>query len=278
MKIVLVGLGVIGGSFAMSLHENGYHDLHAIDPNQESINTAVKSGLIRSGFKDGSEILPKADLVIFAVYPSMIKAFIQKHRAFFKNGSLLTDVTGVKQHLIKQIVPLLPKEVDFVFGHPMAGSEKKGLIGANSSLFKGANYLITPIPINTEAHLTAIEKLVKQIGFKRITRVTPAFHDEMIGFTSQLPHAMAVALVNSDKEKRDTGNFVGDSYRDLTRIAAINEELWSELFIENKNPLIEAIERFELELGKIKKTLQENDEQSLKELFRSSAKRRNELL
>ena len=115
------------------------------------------------------------------------------------------------------------------------------------------------------------------MGFKRVERITPEFHDEMIGFTSQLPHAMAVALINSDEEGRDTGSFIGDSYRDLTRIANINEELWSELFLGNKNNLLKAINNFELELDLIKKAIHDNDKETLMRYFKKSSERRERL-
>lgn len=159
----------------------------------------------------------------------------------------------------------------------MAGREKKGIDFASSQVFKGANYILTPIDRNKEENLDLIEKLAYEIGFKRVRRITPEYHDEMIGFTSQLPHALAVALVNSDVEGRDTGSFIGDSYRDLTRIANINEDLWSELFLGNKENLLMSIQSFEDELDKIKYAIKDNDIESLKKLFIKSTKRREKL-
>ena len=130
---------------------------------------------------------------------------------------------------------------------------------------------------NKEENIKVIEDLAYEIGFKRVRRITPEFHDEMIGFTSQLPHAMAVALINSDEEGRDTGSFIGDSYRDLTRIANINEDLWSELFLGNKDNLLKAINNFELQLDLIKKAIYDNDKEALKEYFIKSTKRREKL-
>ena len=178
---------------------------------------------------------------------------------------------------IKDIVEILPKNVDFVFGHPMAGREKKGIDFATNDVFKGANYIITPIERNKKENLDLVENIALKMGFKRVRRITPEFHDEMIGFTSQLPHAMAVALINSDEEGRDTGSFIGDSYRDLTRIANINEELWSELFLGNKNNLLKAINNFELELDLIKKAIHDNDKETLMRYSKKSSERRERL-
>ena len=159
----------------------------------------------------------------------------------------------------------------------MAGREKKGIDFASSQVFKGANYILTPISRNKPENLDLVEELVYKLGFKRVKRIAPEYHDEMIGFVSQLPHAIAVGLINSDVEGRETGNFIGDSYRDLTRIANINEDLWSELFLENKDNLLNSIDNFEIELDKIKNAIRNDDTQTLKELFIKSTKRREKL-
>ncbi|WP_160693408.1 prephenate dehydrogenase [Clostridium sp. C2-6-12] len=277
MKIVVVGLGVIGGSFTMALKDAGYDDVYGIDINEESLEKAKKLGLIKDGFKDGQEIVKSADLIIISLYPRLVKQFIIDNRDNFKDGAIITDATGIKKLFVEDIVKILPENIDFVFGHPMAGREKKGIDFATSQVFKGANYIITPVARNKEQNLKLIEDLAYQIGFKRVKRITPEYHDEMIGFTSQLPHSLAVALVNSDEEGRDTGSFIGDSYRDLTRIANINEDLWSELFLGNKENLLRSIESFEIELDKIKDAIKNDDKESLKEIFIKSTKRREKL-
>ncbi|MDR3596015.1 prephenate dehydrogenase [Clostridium sp.] len=277
MRIVVVGLGVIGGSFTMALKEAGYDDVYGIDINEESLEKAKNLGLIKEGFTNGDEIIKNADFIIISLYPRLVKKFIIDNRENFKDGAVITDATGIKKMFIDDIINILPENIDFVFGHPMAGREKKGIDFATSEVFKGANYILTPVDRNKEENLKLIENLAYEIGFKRVRRITPEYHDEMIGFTSQLPHALAVALVNSDVEGRDTGSFVGDSYRDLTRIANINEDLWSELFLGNKENLLKSIVNFETELDKIKDAIKDNDTESLKKLFMKSTKRREKL-
>lgn len=277
MNIVIVGLGVIGGSFAMALKEVGYNSVFGIDTNESTLVKAKSMGLIQDGSATGEEFLNKADLVIISIYPKLVKDFIDKNKNNFKTECVITDATGIKGMFIKDILDILPNDVDFVFGHPMAGREKRGIDFASSKVFKGANYIITPTNKNKESNIELIEKLAYEIGFKRVKRITPEFHDEMIGFTSQLPHAMAVALINSDVEGRETGSFIGDSYRDLTRIANINEDLWSELFLGNKDNLLKAINNFELELDLIKKAIYDNDKETLKKYFVKSTKRREKL-
>lgn len=277
MKIVVVGLGVIGGSFTMALKEAGYDEVYGIDTNQESLEKAKKLGLIKEGFTNGQEIVKSADFIIISLYPRLVKQFIIDNKENFKDGAIITDATGIKKLFIEDIVKILPENIDFVFGHPMAGREKKGIDFASSQVFKGANYILTPVLRNKEENLNMIEELVYKLGFKRVKRITPEYHDEMIGYTSQLPHSLAVALVNSDVEGRETGSFIGDSYRDLTRIANINEDLWSELFLGNKANLLTSIENFEIELDKIKDAIQNDDKEALKEIFIKSTKRREKL-
>ena len=277
MKIVVVGLGVVGGSFTMALKEAGYDDVYGIDINEESLEKAKKLGLIKDGFTNGQEIVKSADFIIISLYPRLVKQFIIDNKDNFKDGAVITDATGIKKLFIEDIVKILPENIDFVFGHPMAGREKKGIDFASSQVFKGANYILTPVARNKEENLDMIEDLAYKIGFKRVKRITPDYHDEMIGFTSQLPHSLAVALVNSDVEGRETGSFIGDSYRDLTRIANINEDLWSELFLGNKENLLKSIENFEVELDKIKDAIKNDNKETLKEIFIKSTKRREKL-
>ena len=274
LNITIVGLGVIGGSFAMALHDAGYRNLFGIDIDQATLDKAKAQRLIKEGYQDGKDILPQSDLVIFSLYPRLVHDFIVTHKQHFKPGSILTDATGVKKFFIEDILSVLPASIDFVFGHPMAGREKKGIDFASSSVYKNANYILTPLPSNKEENLAFMEDLIMEMGFGRITRISADYHDEMIAFTSQLPHAIAVALVNSDVEGRETEKFTGDSYRELTRIAKINEELWSELFLENKENLLKSIQTFEDQLDLIKAAIKNDDSVALKQLFIQSTKRR----
>lgn len=277
MKIVIVGLGVVGGSYAMALKAAGYEDVYGIDKDVKTIEKAEGLNVVKKGYTSGKEIIKDADLIILSIYPKLVKDFIYENKENFKSGAVITDATGIKEMFIEDILEILPENVDFVFGHPMAGREKKGIDYASSEVFKGANYLITAISRNKEENIKLIENIAYDIGFKKVRRITPKYHDEMISFTSQLPHAIAVALINSDEEGRDTGSFIGDSYRDLTRIANINEDLWSELFLGNKDNLISVIDEFSNELNKIKKSLQDDDSEELKRLFIKSTKRREKL-
>ena len=270
MKVLIVGLGVIGGSYAMGLKEK--HEVYGIDKNIDTINKAKDQGYIIDGGDDPAKFLPFIDLVFLAIYPKMIIDFIKENR--FKDGTIITDVAGVKESFIYKINEILPENVEFIGTHPMAGREKRGFDFADPNVFKGANFLITPID-NKEETIELIKDLAVSLGFKRITIMTPKYHDEVIAFTSQLTHAIAVSLVNSDNDP-NTKFFTGDSYRDLTRIAQINENLWSELFLENKNNLLDKINQFEQSLEKLKKAIIDEDKDELCNLFIKSTIKRGE--
>ncbi len=277
MNIVIVGLGVIGGSFAMGLKKAGYDTVYGIDTNMETLLKARKQGYILDGDLDGAALLNKADLTILCIYPHSVPDFLRAHKQDFKHGSVITDATGVKSALANQLESLLPEGVDFVPGHPMAGREKMGFDFASDTVFKGANYLITPLSKNKEESLRLVESVAMDLGFKRVRRISPETHEMLIAHTSQLPHALAVALINSDREGRETGQFIGDSYRDLTRIARINGALWSELFLSNKDFLLNAIGDFSVQLNLIEDALRREDKDQLIRLFETSTARREKL-
>lgn len=274
MIITVVGLGVVGGSFVKALKGQG-HQVYGIDIDENTLKRAKDEGYIVEGYKDGNEIINKSDLTIICLYPSLVSDFIKNNQ--FKKGSIITDAVGIKSYFLQEAINLINQDVEFVSGHPMAGREKKGFEYASKDVFKNANYILIEHPVNKKECIEFMEQFVGTLGFKSVKIMSPQAHDEIISFTSQLPHAIAVALINSDNEKYDTGKYIGDSYRDLTRIANINEDLWSELFLRNRENLLKSIEAFELQLALIKQGLVENDEQILKKLFISSSKRREKL-
>lgn len=275
-KIAIVGLGVVGGSLAKGFKENPIagEEILAIDIHQETLDRALADGVIDYGETKNETILQQADIVFICLYPTGMRQFLITHQDEFKHGAIVTDVVGVKQALIDQIDDVIPPQIDFIFGHPMAGREKTGYEFADVNVLKDANYLLTIRPENKKENIETLSALIHRIGFKRITNVSPQKHDEMIAFTSQLTHAIAVALVNADDDYQKTIQFVGDSYRDLTRIAKINETLWTELFMANKEALLSRMDAFQEQLTSIRTALEEGDKQSLEELFITSTKRR----
>lgn len=264
MTLVIIGLGAIGGSFAMSLMKKGYDRIIGVDIDEQTIELALNKGFIHEGTTSPDEVLAEADMILLTLYPGQIASFVQEHRNHFKPGAVLTDVTGVKTAIISNVEQILPDHVDFIFAHPMRGSEKKGIAGADESKFIQANALITPISINKEENIKKVEQLYTDAGFDTVTRVTPEQHDEQIAYVSQLMHVLSVSVVNSTQASEDTLLFAGNSFKELTRIADINESLWGELFLYNKDALLSSIEAFETELDTFKQALQDEDDESLK--------------
>jgi len=221
-------------------------------------------------------VLGTTELLIMAIYPKGMIKFIEEYKDSFSCGLIVTDICGIKTSFIDEVQRLMPEGTEFVGSHPMAGREKTGAQAGDPEIFTGANFIVTPTEKNSEKAVKIVEEIAKGLSFGKVSRLSPARHDSMIAFTSQLTHAIAVALVNSDKDE-DTYSYTGDSYRELTRIAMINEDLWSELFLENKVNLIEKIEDFQEKLELLKGALVKGDSEALKEEFRCSTERRKQL-
>lgn len=272
--ITVVGLGVIGGSFVKALKNQGYQ-VYGIDTSLDTLKRAKEECYIVEGFIDGTQIIPETDLTIICLYPSLVLDFIKNNS--FKKGSIITDATGIKGYFIDQAIDLAGDQAIFISGHPMAGREKKGFEYSSKEVFLNANYILIDHRIEQRDALGFMEQFVARLGFKSIKIMSPKDHDEVIAFTSQLPHVIAVSLINSDNQKFDTGKYIGDSYRDLTRIANINENLWAELFLNNKENLLNAINHFEAQLDNIKAALESCDEDKLKEYLIESSNRRQKL-
>ena len=271
MIITIIGLGIIGGSYAKGLTKTG-HTVYGIDKNLETIEYAKSNGYILDGSTEVNQFVTMADLVVIGLYPNDVVPFIKNNLGFFKKGQVVTDVCGVKECICEEATSLL-KDSYFVGSHPMAGREKVGIKFADEKIFSGTNFLLCPIDSTNEVAVDVVSQMAKDLGFGHIHQISPKFHDEMIAYTSQLTHAIAVSLVNSTTSD-EVVKFIGDSYRDLTRIAMINEMLWSQLFIENKVALTEQIDSFISELELIKTAINGENLDLLKEKFISSKKKR----
>ncbi len=272
-KILIVGLGLIGGSYAEALSSGGY-EVGAIDCNADSIAFALEKGWISSGRADtDGEYIGKFDLIVFALYPHIFIDWIKQNQRFIRPGALLTDVTGVKCSVVYEVQKLLRSDLEFIGAHPMAGREVSGVRNAKKEIFTDANYIVTPTESNTLEAIAACEALGRAIGFKNISTLTPEKHDEIVGFLSHLTHCIAVALMIS-KESEHMCEYTGDSFRDLTRIAKINDVMWSELFMLNKTELLAQMKLFEAAFDRLRISIEQDDTDALREMMRLSAKRR----
>lgn len=272
-KILIVGLGLIGGSYAAALSQNGW-EVGAIDPDPQAIAFAEKAGFIRHGRTEPeAEYVGKFDIVVFALYPHVLLEWLEKYGPWLRDGALATDVTGVKSGVVEKAQALLFPRVEFIGAHPMAGREVSGVENARSDLFREANYIVTPTAANTEEAIACCETLGRTLGARNISRLTPKEHDEMIGFLSQLTHCIAVALMTC-KESRHLVDYTGDSFRDLTRIAKINENMWTELFLWNREELLSQMDLFIAHFAKLRDALAQGDEETMKSMMRLSTERR----
>ncbi len=272
-KFLIIGLGLMGGSYALALKQQGYA-VSAITKEQSSIDYAVAHGIIDKGDTEINETLVKeADIIVFALYPHVFIDWIKINRDLFRKGQIITDVTGVKHTVVKPVQELLNGRVEFIAAHPMAGREVYGVENATSEMFKGANYIVVPTENNTAEAIDTAKQLGKILGFARISVLSPEEHDKMIGFVSQLTHCIAVALMTCN-DNTHLVDYTGDSFRDLTRIANINEDMWTELFLLNRDVLANEIDVFAKELERIKDMLQNGDSEGMKEVMRLSTKRR----
>ena len=272
-KILIVGLGLIGGSYAQALKRQDY-EVGAVTRSQDTIDYALAEGMIDAGTTEPSaEFIGRYDIIVFALYPHVFLKWIADYQQFIKPGALLTDVTGVKCSVVYEVQKMLRPDLEFVGAHPMAGREVYGVRNADCNIFKGANYIVTPTEANTEPAIRTVEELGKTLGFVRISRLSPERHDEMIGFLSQLTHCIAVALMTC-KDVEDLYAYTGDSFRDLTRIAKINDEMWSELFLLNKDELLSQIDLFSERMSELRSAIENGDMETMRELMRLSTKRR----
>ena len=272
-KVLIVGLGLLGGSYAKSLSKKGMH-VSAIDIDQASIDYALENGIIAAGSTEvDATLIQEADIIVFALYPKTFVEWISTYQHLFREGTLITDVTGVKQNVMEDIHAVLRSDVEFVAAHPMAGKEVYGVQNSDERIFNGANYIVVPTEKNSKQAVENCKRLGIYLGFARISELTPQKHDEMIGFVSQLTHCIAISLMTCC-DNEHLVDYTGDSFRDLTRIARINDAMWSELFMMNKEPLLKQMDIFADEFVKMRNLIADDEVEQLREKMRLSTQRR----
>lgn len=272
-NVLIVGLGLLGGSYAKGLTKNGF-DVKVITLNQEDIDYAVSEGFISGGSTQVDEtLIGKAQLIIFALYPHTFIEWIEKYGSLIKPGTVVTDVTGVKSCIVDKIQTMLPCGVEFIAAHPMAGKETSGVRNADDAIFHTANYIVVPTNRNTPDGIRLCCDLGRTLGFKDISSLTAEQHDKMIAFLSQLTHAIAVSLMCANGDP-NLVRYTGDSFRDLTRIANINDEMWSELFLANREALLKEMDGYRDAFDRLYDTIKNEDRDAMREMMRLSSARR----
>ena len=272
-NVLIVGLGLMGGSYARALKRLGFH-VSALDRDAEAIAYALREHIIHEGSaEDNDDLIRRADAIIFALYPGIFPEWVQSHQHLFKPGARMTDVTGVKSCIVYRIQEMLRNDVEFIAAHPMAGRELSGVRNSDDRIFRDANYIIVPTEKNTAEGIEWCGMLGRLLGCGRISVLYPREHDRMIAFVSQLTHCIAVSLMTCS-DNTHLADYTGDSFRDLTRIARINDKMWSELFMMNREPLLEQMDIFLQELQNFREMLAKGDTEGMREKMRLSTERR----
>ena len=272
-KILIVGLGLLGGCYAQALTEKGF-TVRAITLEQSSIDYAVSHGFLAGGATEpDAALIADSNLIVFALYPHIFVEWVEKYQHLLAPGTVLTDVTGVKGSVVGKIQAMLRPDVEFIAAHPMAGREVSGVENSDPAIFRGANYIVVPTEKNTEGATVLCEELGHTLGFARVSRLSPGEHDRMIAFLSQLTHCIAVTLMCCNDEP-GLEKYTGDSFRDLTRIARINDLMWSELFMENRELLLEQMDLFTEHFAHLRECLATGNVDGMRAMMRHSTEQR----
>ena len=273
LNILIVGLGLLGGSYAKKLSSEGY-SIKAITRDPKTIEYALNHSFISEGTVEIDEkLISDADLIIFALYPKVFIRWIEENGHLIKPHTVITDVTGVKGAVVDTVQEMLPEGVEFISAHPMAGRESSGIEYADDSIFKCANYIVVPTEKNTPEGIALCRELGETLGFAKISELSVEEHDRMIAFLSQLTHCIAVSLMCAN-DNPDLVKYTGDSFRDLTRIANINDEMWSELFLLNRDALLHEMDKFRDSFEELYATVRDGKRDDMREMMRTSTERR----
>ena len=270
---LIVGLGLLGGRYAQVLSQKGY-SVTGITHSQSTLDYALEHAYICEGRNENfDDLVQNADYIIFGLYPTVLLEWVKQYGHLVRPGTLVTDVSGVKRGVVEPVQQMLPEGVEFIASHPMAGRETSSVEHAAEVNFAPANFIVTPTEKNTPEAVQWARELAEVLGFKHICTLTVQEHDRMIGYVSQLCHAIAVSLMCAN-DNTSLCEYTGDSFRDLTRIARINDKMWAELFLWNKENLISEIDQFSGALNEMRNALVADDREKLEEMFRLSTQRR----
>ena len=277
LTFAIVGLGLIGGSYAKALRNLKVRKILGMDISHGIARACLNANMIDEVVEEDGSNLKEADVIICSVYPEAVMGFVRQNVQNFAEGMLMTDATGVKGTMPREIQELLPEGCEFISGHPMAGRQGSGLGMSEAAIFNNSNYIIVPTEKNTPEAVSWLEEFAKALGCARSVKVSMEDHDKIIAYTSDLPHITAVALVNSASYNENTQYFIAGGFRDATRVADINPDLWSDLFLSNRDNVIAEIENYQSQLERWKKAIAEYNRDALKEIMREAGPRRRQL-
>ncbi len=239
-KIVIVGLGLIGGSLALALKGFEDYEIVGVARRQATVDYALSHGVGDTATLDALGAIREADVTIFCVDPSDIITLMDQYKNDFKPGSLVTDVCGVKSAIMEG-AKVLPPEVDFIGCHPMAGTEFSGIEHAFKEMFEGSHLILTPRETSFSEHIALMERMGAYLGCQDVVKTTPERHDQILAYTSQMMHVIAVSVCD-DPELFACKGFEGSSFRGCTRVAALDAPLWTQLFSLNAPALTDCLD------------------------------------
>ncbi len=274
-NIVIMGLGLIGGSMAKALRGFEGFQIVGVDVSEPTLRYALEESIVDRAERDPVKALSEGDLVFLCLHPQGIVDFLHEHRDHFKPGAMVTDVCGIKGAVVEAAKVLRP-DVSFVGGHPMAGTEFSGIRNALTDMFRNAHYILTPNGQSSPEHIALMERVAKYVGCADVVKTTPEEHDAIIAYTSQMMHIIAVAVCDDESLFRYQG-FEGDSFRGCTRVAALDVPLWTQLFTMNAPALAAALEHLEANIHQYRLAVQAGDREALAEKLACSAARKREM-
>lgn len=275
MTIGIVGLGLIGGSLAKALKVHTEHAVLGVDSDEATCRYAQLIGCIDGVLTE--DTLSHCDIVLIAVYPAGTIAYVKEHATMFKKGAVVIDCGGIKRSICEACRPIAREHgFTFIGGHPMAGLHRSGLKYATPDLYEGASMILTPEDTQDIAQLESVTALFRAMGFTSVTVTTPEEHDEIIAFTSQLAHVVSNAYVKSPRAQGHRG-FSAGSYKDLTRVARLNDAMWAELFLENRDNLITEINTLIDSLTAYRDAIENEDSDTLRALLRDGSERKERI-
>ena len=272
--IAIIGLGLIGGSFARAFKKYTDYTVIGFNRTQSTAELALKQGVIDAIGTEQN--LGEADIVLLSMYPKVSCDFVEQHIESFKPGCIITDDCGIKEYLVHRLTGLCQEHgLYYVGGHPMAGREVSGYKASHADLYKGASMLLVPTDASTPEIVHQVKQMFASIGFSQLVITTAEHHDRMIAYTSQLCHIISSAYIKSPSEMEHKG-YSGGSYRDLTRVAYLNDTMWTELFLENSRALVPEIDEMIEHLTEYRNAIEQQDADTLFQLLRDGKRRKEQ--
>ena len=269
MKILVVGMGRIGGSFCKAIKKYTVHHMIGMDSDEATIDMAIAMESVDEIIPvDRPHLMKRADLIIVALPPHKIVDFVLENRENFSQNAIVTDVCGVKKYIVERLEgPLAEAGISFIGSHPMAGTEFSGFSFSLADMFVNASYLITPTERSNREHVDILRKLAYDIGFKTVIESSPERHDESIAYTSQLAHVVSNSYIKSPTLPKEKG-FSAGSFLDMTRVARLDENIWCDLFLLNRDNLLNEIDALMKHIGQHKEALEAGDREKIRELLK----------